>query len=222
MQQGDGQQVILGLYQYRGIMIMTGKQDYNDKAYYYIQTNNVFETIFAKIFKKHLESCGATTATMLADFMGANVRVRSVGGWSCQPEDYLMLYLNDKRNYSKFRKARNNLDPAKFAGNRVPQYYPVALKDVFDIDAVFSFGISKHKIIDELSKKNALMVCLKNPGHYIAIMAYDETTNEVIFNDPYPSRRGLKNKGFNERIHINKLLKNLKPFVVSVKNRRTI
>ena len=201
-----------------------GQKGWNNKLlYFFVQINNVIETVLQKLGKKHLESCGNTSAVMCGALMAnriSDMTIKSHGGWKCQPEDYLFLYLNDKRNYKKFLKARSNLKPSQFPGNRVPQYYTPAMKDVFNIDCKFDFISDNDFLKGELKKNNSIMVCLKKPGHYIALLAYDDETKEFIFNDPWPGRKGLKNKGFNERIKAGALQKNMKNFSVVFYNKR--
>jgi hypothetical protein len=65
-----------------------------------------------------------------------------------------------------------------------------------------------------------VMVALKDPGHYIAIVAYNPQTNEVIYNDPWPGNYwpvGLRGTpGFNRAIAASELIANCKPYRVEI------
>lgn len=185
------------------------------KIYHFTQKNNVPETVFAKIFKKHFESCGNTSAAMGSCMMMVDpydIYVVKEGHWQCQPEDYLFLYLNDVSNYKKFLKARPNLNPKKYPGNRVPQYYPVALRECFGIEAIFTWSHGKEYWIKQIRRKNVVQICLKKPGHYRILHNYDTETDEFIYSDPL--------YGFYKRINAVEQSKNAKDFSIVIMNKR--
>ncbi|MDR0556332.1 MAG: C39 family peptidase [Treponema sp.] len=59
----------------------------------------------------------------------------------------------------------------------------------------------------------AVQLCLVKPGHYIAAVAYDDLTREIIFNDPWPGRFPGGN-GFNRRMGKAEFKGNVKPFLI--------
>ena len=66
---------------------------------------------------------------------------------------------------------------------------------VFGQYCEFTWFVNHFQLSDLLEKKYSIQVCLKNPSHYIAIVAFDFGTSEFIYNDPWVR----KGKGFNER-----------------------
>ena len=201
-----------------------GQSGLNDRSkYHFIQDNNAIENFVLKLLGKvHYESCGNTAATAGAHMMSLypeDCKIVKDGIWECQREDYLFLFLNDARNYKTFLKVRSDLEPKLYPGNRIPQYYVLALKQVFNIDSKFDWANSTDWI-REIKNKNVVMVCLKKPGHYILLTHYDTVSDEFIFNDPWAKRKGLKNGGFMERIKLKDLEKNNKGFSVTILNRR--
>lgn len=194
--------------------------------YYFKQTNNVIESFTKKKYKKkYLESCGNTSATMGSCMMSKNpldIEVAKNGIWQCQPEDYLFLHMNDEKNYKKFLAVRKLDLKNKYPGNRVPQYYPVALDEVFNIKCEFVWKATKNYWINTIRNKNVIMICLRKPGHYILLHNFDTSTEEFIFSDPWSSRKGLKNKGFFERITYDILRKNTQGFSIVIFNKRLL
>lgn len=152
--------------------------------------------------------------------LGQPVKCYTVGGWEPQPKDVLALYMNDPSNKKKFLKARDNLEPGNVPGNRVPQYFPVALKDVFGIDATFEWGCSYDQIVEALKAGIGVLICLEDPGHYVAVVAVDTVTEEIIYNDPWPQNywpvRLTGTSGFNRRMTREEFESNIKPFRIKI------
>ncbi len=195
--------------------MMKGLKFWNDRSRYYIQSNNPIEAYHKAIGIKAgwTESCGPTAALTILDSSGYPVAVSVPGVWTPQPEQVLWDYFNDPRNFDKFKQARPNLVPGSIPGNRVPQYYPVAIKEVFGQDCVFAEGKSFQQIADHVSAGKGAQLCLKNPGHYIPVVAFDDTTSELIFHDPFPERfpDGV---GFARRLSEADYADNVQPFCV--------
>jgi hypothetical protein len=166
-----------------------------------------------KMGAKWLETCGPTAAANCLAALGYDLTITCPGGWIPQPEEILEDFLNDPRNYSDMRAARPNLDPATIPGNRVPQYYPLAVSRVFKAQANYIEGHSFDALVDHLSKGMAVQLCLVNPGHYIAAVAYDSDTHEIIFRDPWPERFPDGN-GFNRRMSATEYQANTKNFAI--------
>jgi len=194
--------------------MIVGAKYWNDRDRYFIQTNNPTEEILRKAgVKSWLVSCGPTAAVNCLAAMGFNVTIRCPGGYEPQPEQALMDYFNDPRNYPNLRLARQDTDPAEWNGNEVPQFYPVAVPDVFGVPTRFVWISDFSKIAELLRSGRAVQLCLKDPGHYIAAVAWDENRQEVIFNDPWPGRFSDGN-GFNRRMDEAEYCRNVKPFAV--------
>jgi hypothetical protein len=84
---------------------------------------------------------------------------------------------------------------------------------VFGVKATFQFGNDFNKIASYLANGNAVQLCLINPGHYIAAVAYDDEKQEIIFNDPWPGRFADQN-GFNRRMGRAEVAANVKTFFI--------
>jgi hypothetical protein len=145
--------------------------------------------------------------------MGHKVAIHCPGSYRPQSEEVLMDFFNDPRNYEALRKARPDTPPEKWHGNEVPQFYPVAVPAVFGVKAEFMFGNSFDKIATFLQSGRAVQLCLVTPGHYIAAVAYDSETREIIFNDPWPGRFSDGN-GFNRRMGEAEVKANVKTFMI--------
>ena len=186
-----------------------GTKEYNIKDHYYSQENNPEEQEFKKLgMAGWLETCGPTSAINCIASMGHYVEIKCPGRFKPQPESTLADWFNDPRNYQTMSDIRSSTPPEKWMGNRIPQYYPAAAKDVFNVKAAF-ISLDSNTIIRHLKEGRAVQGCLINPGHYIAILAYDDVSSEFIFNDPWSTRPGNKNGGFNESMAASELAKNL-------------
>ena len=130
-----------------------------------------------------------------------------------QSEEVLMDFFNDPRNYEALRRARPDTPPEKWHGNEVPQFYPAAMYAVFGVKAEFLWGNDPKKIASFLEAGCAVQLCLVNPGHYIAAVAYDTDRQEIIYNDPWPGRFADGN-GFNRRMGEAEARINLKNFMI--------
>ena len=186
-----------------------GAIEYNVRDHYYSQVNNPQEEEFKKLgMHGWLETCGPTAAVNCIAAMGFYTEIKCPGKFKPQPESILADWFNDPRNYPLMNKIRKETPPDKWMGNRIPQFYPAGLKDVFNVKSKF-LSLSTADIISHLKYHRAIQACLIEPGHFIAILAYDNNTQEFIFNDPWPTRIGNKNNGFNERMKVSEIAKNL-------------
>ena len=189
--------------------MIRGARHWDDRSRYYVQTNNAIEELLRKSGQK-LESCGPTAAINCLAVLGYDLTVTCPGPWRPQPEDILLDYLNDPRNAEKFRGIRTDVD--QLPGNRVPQYYPLAVGEVFGARCDFAWLHSFGGLSDYLIKGYAIQICLKSPGHYLAAIAFDDESGEIIYNDPWPGRLG--GDGFNIRMGSDEYEKNIQPFAL--------
>lgn len=169
--------------------MIIGLPRWDDPGAYYSQANNVVESILGKAgVTDRLETCGPTAAVMLLDAAGKLPEIVTPGGWRPQPEDVLAAWMNDPRNVQAMRLHRADLDPARVMGNRVPQWYAPAISAVFGekIRAVYRVGFDPFSVRVALEAGRGVMACLINPGHYIAIVAMDTDTGELVYHDPWP------------------------------------
>jgi hypothetical protein len=143
--------------------------------------------------------------------MGYPVLCECPGTYAPQSEEVLMDFFNDPRNYAVLKAARPDTPPDVWHGNEVPQFYPAAVKAVFGVKAVFEWGADFDKTAAYLREGKAVQLCLVKPGHYIAAVAFDEGTREIVFNDPWPGRFKDGN-GFNRRMGEAEFKENVKPY----------
>ena len=191
--------------------MIKGVKFWNARDCYFVQTNNPTEEILRKRSDGvWLVSCGPSAAVTCIAVMGFDVEVKTPGDYKPQSEEVLMDFFNDPRNYPALQKVRPETPPDMWHGNEIPQFYPVAVQSVFGVKARFEWTAPFEKVIAELQAGKAVQLCLKNPGHYIAAVAYDDERDEIIFNDPLPGRFKDGN-GFNRRLkRID--FSNVKPF----------
>lgn len=177
-----------------------GCKHWNDSDCFYVQTNNPTEEILQKTgVVRYLETCGPTSAVNCLAAMGHKVTIDTPGGYQPQPEEILNDFFNDPRNYWELKKERNDINPADYLGNEIAQYYPLAIKRVFGVRCRFVFA-SWRDIIENLKEGQACQICFKVPGHFVAAVAFDDETQEIIYNDSMGK--------FNVRLKEGKNLKN--------------
>jgi sugar phosphate isomerase/epimerase len=191
--------------------MIRGARFWNDRNRYSVQTNNPTEEQLRKAgVGGWLETCGPTAAVNCLDALGVNLVVTCPGLYRPQPEEVLSDYLNDPRNYDKLIAARKDVDPSSIPNNRVPQDYPVAVREVFAAEASFSWGATWAAVTAELCAGKAVQITLKKPGHFLALVAFDDVAQEIIFDDSWPARVG--GDGFNRRMGQEEFESNVQPF----------
>ena len=172
------------------LVVIKGLLYWQDSNRYYSQENNPEEEEFKKLgLKSWLQTCGPTAMINILDNMGHDVRIITPGGWKPQPESTLTDFFNDSRNYTKFKEIRPNLNPASLMANMVPQYYPYAIEQLFGVKGLFSWGCTWTTVTKLISEGTGVMICLSEPGHYVAPIAYDAEKNELIYNDPWKGNK---------------------------------
>jgi hypothetical protein len=141
-----------------------------------------------------LETCGSHAAanSVLATRRNPEAllsALRLPGGGSVRPPDLLTVWMNTPQNRAKLSAARPNLDPDAFMGNEIPQYFPVAVAEVFGAVCVYKDSSSWEITASLLRQRAAVQLCLIEPGHFITAKAYDDVTGEIIYIDPDPPRQ---------------------------------
>lgn len=177
-----------------------GAPMWNNPATYYSQINNSIESLLHVVLPDNwLESCGPTAMASCIDALGC-MQSLTLGSYHPQIEDLITLYMNDPQNASILTKIRN---VPGVPGNRVPQYYPTAAKALFGVNAKFVWTEdSVDVVIDALMQQQTAQLCFKSPGHFVAVVAYDSDSHELIYNDSNARQFKVKGGGFNVRIPI--------------------
>lgn len=202
--------------------MITGAKYWNDRGKaFFIQTDNPTDSLLRKVLKKfdpyYLETCGPTASCSCLAALGYNLEIQTPGGYKPQPEEVLQDWLNDPNTAGIREGIRKGV--GYLPGNRIPQFYPEAVHQVFNVKgAIFSWsGTSWDKITKYLQEGKTVQLCLKRPGHYIAAVAFDDETGEIVFNDPWPQRRGLVNGGFNEHLDREEFSRNIQGYCIVYK-----
>ena len=170
--------------------MITGVRFWDNREHMFVQSNNPTE----EQLRKHgvgswLETCGATAAVMCLAVLGWDLTIRCPGIYRPQPEEILADWLNDPRNYGELRKARPDWNPEAAPGNRVADYYPRAVAAVFAAHAEYIPQINLGGIVAEILAGRSVQLCLMPPGHYVAGVAYDHETEQIVYHDPWPGRK---------------------------------
>jgi hypothetical protein len=187
--------------------MIQGCRRWDDRETFSIQTNNAVENLLRLWSGKdrgYLESCGPTSAINILESMGHPVVIMSPAMAMVQPEDFLLIWMNDPKNSPGFQVT----SPV----NEYPNAYPNAITKVFGHACRYLEGQSFEWVASMVSGGTGCMICLKNPGHFLAVVAFDNLTNELVYRDPWPNRTGTG--GYNLRMGKAEFLANIKPYVV--------
>jgi len=145
-----------------------------------------------KFLHLFLETCGCSAcATCVASLgFGTDIFVpdKSDDSYKPQADQIVADFLNDPNNYATMRTVRPDVDPSAVFGNEIAQYYPVAARKIFGARADFVFVTGWEQVADFIKKGCALQMALKNPGHFLAFVGYDDQANVLKYRDPWPER----------------------------------
>ena len=195
-------------------MAIHGAFFWNDRQRaYFSQENNAFEHVLRCSLPtgmSPLETCGPTASLNCLAARGYDVGVRMPGALSAPARGPAHRLFNDPGNFSSLSKAWSGLDPAKLRGNEVAQWYPLAVREVFAKSCEFTGSLSFYEAQAHLADGRPLQVCLRKPGHFIALVANDEEKAEFILNDSWGSR-WPDGDGFNKRLSRSEYEKNVNP-----------
>lgn len=195
--------------------MIRGCKRWDDRDAFYVQTNNSIEALLrAHGGKGWLESCGPSAMVNCLAAMGVKVEAARIGAWTPQPEDIVTLYLNDPRNADRFARAERGIKPGSIPGNRVAAYYPDAAMDLYSVHAALTLGLMGFdSLASFLRGGKAVQLCLVNPGHYVAAVAFDDDAQEIVYHDSWPDRFADKN-GFKVRMGRKEYESNVKPLAI--------
>lgn len=182
--------------------MILGAAHYDDRTRYSIQTNNPTEQILRKRREANwLESCGPTAAVNCLSALGHDVRISTPGVWEPQPEEVLLDWFFDYRN--------DHFTGPYDMPNRVMSLYAPAVYSVFGV-TVRVADLNLDLLAAYLKEGGAVQLLLHEPGHYIAAVAWDEGTEEVLYWDSWPQRFPDGN-GFNRRLCADEFKANAHP-----------
>lgn len=200
--------------------MIKGTQFWNDRDRFWVQTKNGIEAILRAALPRGtdgvprgwLETCGPTAAVNVMDSMGKNIAVKSPTNEPIRPMDYLALWMNTPANWSLLSSIVPGVDPDRLLENEVAPYYPVALQRVFGVQVTYYKDQTFEWLAASVQSGKGAMICLVTPGHFLAVVAYDDTTQELIYNDSWPDR--TRTDGFNLRMKKTEWLSNVKPYTL--------
>ncbi len=181
---------------------------WDDRSTFSVQTNNGVESLLHRWSGKdrgYLETCGPTSAVNILDAMGVNTKAMSVTGASIQPEDFLTLWMNDPKNVP-------GMPLGDAPVNEYAVAYPNAVHKVFGKSARYLEGQTFEWVGSMVGGGYGCMICLKDPGHFLAVVAYDDVTKDLIYRDPWPNR--TRTDGYNLGMGRVEFESNVKPYVV--------
>jgi len=195
-------------------MSISGSPFWNDrKRAYFTQENNPIEHVLKCRLPagvSWLETCGPTTSLNCQASIGREIDIGTRGGYRPQPENVLACYFNDPHNFDAMRAAWPGLDPERVLGNEVAQWYPLAVREVFGNPCEFVGEVAFEDAVDAVCSGRALQVCLRRPGHFIALVAFDDERSEFIIKDGWASR-WPDGDGFCKRLPRSEYEANVKP-----------
>ena len=193
--------------------MVKGAKYWNDPGSFYCQMNNPTEVFLQSTMGERqgwLQSCGPTAAVNCLASMGVPLKFKGPGVYRPQPEEVLMDYFNDPRNISRLREVRRL--PDNIPGNRVPQYYEMAVEEVFAQRAEFRWGCHFDTVANHVSAGNPVMICLESPSHYVAVVAFDTDTAELVYHDSWGARFPDGRGGFSRRMARAEFSSNVKSY----------
>lgn len=193
--------------------MISGGPRLSDPDTSYDQSNDMLEGVLAKLAYAHpLQSCGPNASGSCMEAVGyyfdraplATV-APGPGRYVFPADDMETEWLNNPRNY----RMMVGVDPWREPNHRHARLYPICVRELWGIRATWINSFSMERdALRHLRKGRALQVCLKPPGHYIALVGYDEATGEYIANDSWASRPrvpALPPRGFNFRMTENEV-----------------
>jgi len=144
---------------------------------------------------KFLESCGMSAFSTEMEGLGYLMPYMyftfpGQADRTIQMDDAHMITANDP----KYEIHKYLLD------NRLLDTYITLAIECYDCPAYSLDEVTFGMAADLLIYGEGIQVCLKKPGHWIALIDYDDELDAIRFHDSWGGRPGLKNKGFHEII----------------------
>jgi hypothetical protein len=166
--------------------------------YYNYQNDDAIENYNKKTMGKnyYLETCGWNAVTTACNIvLGEPLKVTLPGGETIDPAMAAWIWCNTPENFEKLKKYRDNIDPnSNVVLSRVPQFF-CATQELFGVYSEFHFNNSFDVLKNHIEMGRTLVICLRNPRHYLAAYDYNNVADYIICFDP-----NKKNNGKYDRI----------------------
>lgn len=160
----------------------------NNGDVFYTQVKNGTETFL--LYEKnndglnhYTETCGPTSLWNGLEAMNIDIKPLCFNG-KLRPADVMFEYLNTPSNFSKF-PVWNGCVPGEVPGNEVQFWHPIALKDLFNITAIYHDNLSFDDVKNILNQGRAVQLSRKI-GHFIVAVDYDATSDTIFYWDSFP------------------------------------
>jgi hypothetical protein len=199
--------------------------DPSRKSLYWLQTRSSWESALkAHAFEltgrtdgaAFLETCGSHSAfnCLMATAQETNAyEVVTLGGYSPRTPDLLTDFFNRPSNQAKFSTIIPGVDFDKVFENEYAQLYPYAVEAVFGVSCRYQPSHRFDDIVEYIKAGQAVQIVLITPGHYLAVHAYDDFTDELIYVDPN-DRTHPDGQWFNVRMPRATHDTNVKPHII--------
>jgi len=174
----------------QGAKYWNAKNEDPDEDYYSIQTNNSLNRIVNKAAGRtgKLEWCGPETGANCGGAMigwKALQQACTIGSVVFQFGDLLGLYFHEPSRYPAFKQILDR-DWEKGWPNRYIILYAQAIWDLLHIRTGYVDRPPVWKLKDHVCRGGTVQLCLKEPGHYRSLKAYNLKKDTFIADDPWP------------------------------------
>jgi len=157
-----------------------------------------------------LETCGCHSAVNCLEAIG-KADISSV----IRKPDILAVFMNDPHNGPKLHGVDSNYDPSVGMGNEYATLYPFSVSSVFGFLPEYRNSGDWQTLVELVSEGHAIQFCTINPGHYKAIVAYDEDNDEFVVVDPWKGNPELVGKNwFEDRLTKGEYETNVRPYFI--------
>jgi hypothetical protein len=182
--------------------MIIGARNYLRTEFYYAQArkdamgniipNSAFEEV---LYKDDIQDMGKTNRNLWLETCGNHAasnadvsRLKDPIGWEkllkeeydLRMPDIMTCWANTPQNYPILKQARPNLDPHIYNASEIAQYHPFLIEYLFKHKAEFRPSLDWQGAIRLIQDGSALVKCLINPGHFIALVAFDDIKQEFI------------------------------------------
>jgi hypothetical protein len=141
-----------------------------------------------------LRWCGPSQAALLFSLMKGYKWLSDkcmTGETRFQPEDIIGLWFHEKSNFQLMREIDPAFDNEQEYANYWMKFYPLMSHKLFKIRGTFIDGqVMPVQFKAILQEGGTVQLCLKDPGHYIGVGAYDTERKTYHCYDTWPERAG--------------------------------